>query len=69
MSSTTLTIQGMSCGHCVNAVTKALKGVDGITAQDVKIGSATVEFDDSKVTASQIAQVVTEEGYLAVAGA
>ena len=69
MSTTTLTIQGMSCGHCVNAVSKALKGVDGITAQDVKIGSATVEFDETKVSPSQIAQVVTEEGYLAVAGA
>ena len=69
MSTTTLTIQGMSCGHCVNAVSKALKGVEGVTAQDVKIGSATVEFDESKVTAAHLAQVVTEEGYLAVAGA
>lgn len=32
---TTIKVKGMSCQHCVNAVTKALDSVDGIT--DVRV--------------------------------
>jgi copper chaperone len=32
---TTIKIKGMSCKHCVMAVTKALTGIDGIT--DVRV--------------------------------
>ena len=31
----TIKIKGMSCGHCVSSVTKALNAIDGIT--DVKV--------------------------------
>ena len=69
MSNATLTITGMSCGHCVAAVSNALKAVDGVTVEDVRIGSATLAFDAAKVTPAQLAQVVTDEGYAAtVAG-
>jgi len=40
--STTITIDGMSCGHCVNAVKAALTAVPGITSHEVAIGSATI---------------------------
>ena len=65
MSNVTLSITGMSCGHCVAAVTKALKSVDGVSAEEVRIGSARVAYDEAKVSPAQIAQAVTEEGYLA----
>ena len=43
-----LTIEGMSCGHCVMAVREALTKVPGVTRADVtldasKVGHATVE--------------------------
>jgi len=69
MTDLTLTISGMSCGHCVASVSKALKGVDGVQVDDVRIGSAKLTFDESKVSAAQLAQLVTDEGYAATASA
>jgi copper chaperone len=42
---TTLTIAGMSCVHCVRAVFTALGGVPGVSRADVSIGKAVVEHD------------------------
>lgn len=67
MTDLTLSITGMTCGHCVASVAKALKGVDGVEVKDVRIGTAKVQYDESKVSPAQLAQVVTEEGYVAVA--
>lgn len=63
MSQATFEISGMSCGHCVKAVDKALQQTDGVTVQNVAIGSATVEFDPSKVDAAKIAQIIDDAGY------
>ena len=60
-----LDVQGMSCGHCVAAVKGALAGLDGVRVDDVKIGSAVVEYDPAAVTPEQITQVVAAEGYAA----
>jgi len=69
MTELTLTIAGMSCGHCVASVSKALTGLDGVAVQDVRIGSAKLQYDESKVSAAQLAQLVTDEGYAATASA
>lgn len=69
MTNLTLNISGMSCGHCVAAVSNALKTVEGVQVEEVRIGTAKVRFDESKVSATQLAQRVTEEGYVAVASA
>lgn len=63
MQKTTLHISGMSCGHCIGAVKKALSGVDGLAAQDVAIGTATVEYDEGRVSPDQIAKAVSSAGY------
>jgi copper chaperone len=63
MTSLTLSIRGMSCGHCVKHVEKALADLDGVTTREVRIGEATVEFDAAKQTADAIAAAVTEAGY------
>jgi copper chaperone len=39
----TLSIDGMSCGHCVQTVTKALSGVPGIKVHSVAVGSAEID--------------------------
>jgi copper chaperone len=41
-----LTIEGMSCGHCVKSVDEALRRVPGVVRADVRVGSATVETTD-----------------------
>lgn len=69
MEQTTIAIQGMSCGHCVASVKGALGRLDGVQVQEVKMGSATVEYDPRAVTPERIAQAVEDEGYPARVGA
>lgn len=64
--STTLTVEGMSCGHCEQSVEDALRGVDGVTdaSADNESNNVTVEGDadvDSLVAA------VEDAGYSASA--
>ena len=63
METLNLTIGGMSCGHCVKAVDKALKAVPGVQVGEVKVGGASVQYDPAQTTPSAIAGAVTEAGY------
>ncbi|MEW5930247.1 MAG: cation transporter [Gemmatimonadota bacterium] len=63
MESTTIGISGMSCGHCVAAVKRALEGIDGVEVREVKVGSATVDYDPQEVSAERIARAIEDEGY------
>lgn len=62
---TTYDVSGMTCGHCVAAVTRELEALPGVTSADVRLeeGSATVMgiVDDAAVVAA-----VAEAGYEAV---
>lgn len=61
-----LSISGMSCGHCVAAVKKALGTVPGIASDSVAIGSATVTVapgaDSDKVRADAV-RAIEDAGY------
>jgi len=59
-------IQGMSCHHCVMAVRKELMKIPGLVVKEVSVGSALVEFDETKVAESRIAAAVQEAGYKVV---
>lgn len=63
MTKTTLKIGGMSCGHCVKAVQSALEAVGGTKVERVEIGSAVVEHDSERVSPSDLAAAVSEEGF------
>jgi copper chaperone len=63
MESTTIGITGMSCEHCVAAVKGALERLDGVQVREVKVGSATVEYDPRTVMPERIRWVIEEEGY------
>ncbi len=67
MQKATFEISGMSCGHCVKAVDKALQQLDGVTIEHVAIGSATVSYDEKQTDAGSIAQVIDDAGYQVVA--
>ena len=60
-----LTIQGMSCGHCVMHVKQALEVIDGLEVEDVQIGRAKVWYKDYKV-AKVLSEKVEETGYKVV---
>ena len=66
MSTKTLTIDGMSCGHCITAVTMALQDLPGVGVRDVRIGRAVIDTDDSAVTPGQLATAIEEAGFTIV---
>lgn len=58
-----LEVTGMTCGHCVSAVTNAIESVAGVQRANVDLegGKATVEMEDADVTT--IIGAIKEEGY------
>jgi copper chaperone len=63
MERVTINIAGMSCGHCVGAVTKALKQLGGVQVEQVTVGSATVAYDPDVNSAERIARAIEDAGY------
>ena len=63
MATRALKIDGMSCDHCIRAVTMALQDLPGVEVKDVKVGQAVIEADDSVVTTADIAAAMEEAGY------
>jgi copper chaperone CopZ len=65
----TLHIDGMSCGHCLNAVNRALASMPGVEIESVRIGRAELRYDEHAVDPSQIEAAVAGAGYRATAAA
>ncbi len=65
MRDLTLHIEGMSCGHCLQAVTRALGALPGVEIRSVRIGRADVRYDESAVAPDRIVQAVTGAGFRA----
>ena len=67
MATATLKVTGMSCDHCVRAVTNALKDTAGVRRAevDLKAGRAVVDYDESQTSPRALASAVMDEGYSA----
>jgi copper chaperone len=67
MSTAVLKIEGMTCGHCVAAVERALRGQEGVNNAnvDLKLGIAEIDFDEGSVEPEDLVTAVEEEGYTA----
>jgi len=63
MAEINITIDGMSCQHCVMAVKKALGGVPGILESTVQIGRAVVTYDENRVKKEDIEARIEDAGY------
>jgi copper chaperone len=65
MATATITVKGMTCGGCVNSVTKALKGVNGVQEANVDLAGqkATVTFDETKTNVKALKQAIEDAGY------
>ncbi len=67
MSTTTLQINGMTCGHCVTAVTEelsALAGVQAVTVDLVAGGTSTVTVTSAdQLDRTAVHAAVDEAGY------
>ena len=64
MSTSSYTVVGMTCGHCVTAVTEEVSQLPGVTAVDVDLtsGGLTVT-SDAPVDDSAVLAAVEEAGY------
>ena len=65
MRQATLHIEGMSCGHCLNAVNRALSAMPGVKINGVRIGRAEVTYDETTTQPSDLETAVADAGYRA----
>ena len=56
------TVEGMTCGHCEKAVTKALLALDTQAKVVIDRTHNTVQVDSEK-SREALAQVIADEGY------
>ncbi|MBA3893147.1 MAG: heavy-metal-associated domain-containing protein [Gemmatimonadales bacterium] len=63
MRRATLHIEGMSCGHCLDAVNRALDAVPGVRIDAITLGRADVSYDESTTEPSKLAEAVADAGY------
>jgi len=65
MEKITLNVGGMSCEHCVRAVTNAVAGVAGTAdvAVDLKAGLVSFNYDPARASLEAIKAAITEEEF------
>ena len=65
MQTTILNITGMTCGGCVNAVSKALKAVQGVSKVFVFLDKAegTIQYDELTTDKDVLKSAVMHAGY------
>ncbi len=65
MVKTTLKVDGMSCEHCVNAITKAVSSLVGVQYIIVYLKACAVEvdFDSNLISLEDIKQEIENQGY------
>jgi copper chaperone CopZ len=69
--STTVSVSGMTCGHCVSSVSEELEALAGVEQVDVDLnagGVSTVTITSiGALSPADIGEAVAEAGYLVVA--
>jgi len=61
---TTVKIKGMSCNHCVMAVTKALMEIDGVKGVEVDLTKGEATFDEATpVDMDMVRAQIKKAGY------
>jgi len=57
-----LEVSGMSCGHCVAAITTAVSALPGVDGVDVDLGGGTVRVGGTP-DAAQVLAAIENAGY------
>lgn len=60
-----LTIEGMTCEHCVRAVKNRLAATPGVQVEEVEVGSAVISLDPSATSIELVEDAIADEGYTA----
>jgi len=61
----TISVEGMSCEHCVRAVKGALESQKGVKAAEVSLEGKSVQvvYEDALVGLEDLKAAILEEGY------
>jgi copper chaperone len=64
MSTVTVTVTGMTCGHCASSVREEVESIPGVTGVDVDLDSGKVTIDSNgPIQTDAIRGAVEEAGY------
>ncbi len=64
MSTQTVTVTGMTCGHCATSVREEVGGLPGVRTVEVDLASGQVTIDsESRLDPVAISDAVAEAGY------
>ena len=58
-----LKVDGMTCDHCVRAVTEAISGVNGVSEARVDFDAGAATVTGEGVDLAAVVAAVVEEGY------
>jgi copper chaperone CopZ len=68
---TNVSVSGMTCGHCVSAVSEEIESLAGVESVEIDLnagGISTVTITSTEeLSSSEIGEAVAEAGYLVVA--
>jgi Cu+-exporting ATPase len=64
-ATTTVAVEGMTCGACTSAVEGGFKGVDGVLRFNISLLAerAIITHDPAKLSAEQIAEIIEDRGF------
>jgi copper chaperone len=68
VTTTSYTVVGMTCGHCVNAVTEEVSAVPGVTGVDVDLASGGLTVTSEAPVDEAVVRAAVEEAGYQVAG-
>jgi len=66
MTTRTFNVEGMSCSHCVHAITGEVTKVDGVSAVDVDLSAKTVTVSGDEFGDDAVRAAIDEAGYSVV---
>ena len=62
-----LHITGMTCGHCLHAVSSTLSEKPGVRLESLRMGRAVVSYDEQATEPAAIERIIADAGYPATA--
>lgn len=63
MKTITLTVDGMSCSHCVNAIESALKEMGAAGNVNLEDKTVRVDLNEEKTSVEQVREAIEDLGY------
>jgi copper chaperone len=65
MTQETITVEGMSCEHCVMRVKRAVEAVEGVQKADVNLQNkqVSVKYKEGKENLEKVKAAIQEAGY------